>query len=72
MIKILLADDHSIVREGLRRIIEDSGQMTVIAEASDGREALEKAQTDKPDVAVVDISMPGLDGLEVTGSASVT
>ena len=66
MIKVLLADDHSIVREGLRRIIEDSGQMTVIAEASDGREAIEKAQTDKPDVAVVDISMPGLDGLEVT------
>lgn len=65
MIKVLLADDHSIVRAGLRRIVEDSGDMEVIAEAADGNEAIEKALEVGPDVAVVDISMPGVDGLEV-------
>ena len=65
MIKVLLADDHSIVRAGLRRIVEESGDMEVIAEAADGREAIQLAHEQLPDVAVVDISMPGLDGLEV-------
>jgi len=65
MIRVLLADDHSIVRAGLRRIVEESGDMEVIAEASDGREAVRQALEKKPDVAVIDISMPGLDGLEV-------
>ncbi len=64
MIKILLADDHSIVRAGLRRIIEDSGEMMVVAEAADGQEAIREVHRTSPDVAVVDISMPGLDGLE--------
>ena len=65
MIKVLLADDHSIVRAGLRRIVEESGDMQVIAEASDGREAIEQVHKVSPDVAIIDISMPGLDGLEV-------
>ena len=65
MIRILLADDHSIVRDGLRRIVEEDGAMTVVAEASDGLEAIRKVAASQPDVAVVDISMPGLDGLEV-------
>lgn len=65
MIKVLLADDHSIVRAGLARIIEESGDMVVIAEAADGREAIDLVQDALPDVAVIDISMPGLDGLEV-------
>lgn len=65
MIRVLLADDHSIVREGLRRIVEESGAMAVVAEAADGREALNQVRDVAPDVAVVDISMPGLDGLEV-------
>ncbi|MBF0209845.1 MAG: response regulator transcription factor [Desulfamplus sp.] len=66
MIKVLLADDHKIVREGLRRIIQESGEMEVVAEASNGDEAIQKALKFKPDVAVVDISMPpGMDGLEV-------
>jgi len=64
MINVLLADDHSIVRAGLRRIIEESGEMEVIAEAADGREALRKAHEHLPDVAVIDISMPNCDGLE--------
>ena len=65
MIKVLLADDHSIVRAGLRRIVEESGEMQVVAEASDGREAIRLVNATTPDVAVIDISMPGLDGLEV-------
>lgn len=65
MIKVLLADDHSIVRAGLRRIVEESGDMEVVAEAEDGREAIRLVQETAPDVAVIDISMPGLDGLEV-------
>jgi two-component system, NarL family, invasion response regulator UvrY len=65
LIKVLLADDHSIVRAGLRRIVEESGDMQVIAEADDGREAIQLVQKTEPDVAVIDISMPGVDGLEV-------
>ena len=65
MIKVLLADDHAIVRAGLVRIVEESGDIEVVAEASDGREALRLAFESPVDVAVIDISMPGLDGLEV-------
>lgn len=65
MIKVLLADDHSVVRAGLCRIVEDSGDMVVIAEAASGREAIQKVHETLPDVAVIDISMPGMDGLEV-------
>ena len=65
MFKVLLADDHSIVRAGLRRIIEESGEIEVVAEASDGREAIQMVRDSSPDVAVVDISMPEVDGLEV-------
>ena len=65
MIRVLLADDHSIVRGGLSRIVEESGDIEVVAEAADGREAIQQVHRIRPDVAVVDISMPGLDGLEV-------
>lgn len=65
MIRVLLADDHSIVREGLRRVLEDSNEIEVIAEAADGEAALDEALNKKPDVAIIDISMPGMDGLEV-------
>lgn len=65
MIKVLLADDHSIVREGLRRIVEESGDIEVVAEAADGRAAVLAVRREEPDVAVIDISMPVLDGLEV-------
>ncbi len=65
MIRVLLADDHSIVRAGLRRIIEESGEIEVVAEAADGREAIQMVRDSAPDVAVVDISMPEVDGLEV-------
>jgi DNA-binding NarL/FixJ family response regulator len=65
VIKVLLADDHSIVRAGLRRVVEESGDMVVVAEAADGQEAMQQAHETMPDVAVIDISMPGMDGLEV-------
>jgi two-component system, NarL family, invasion response regulator UvrY len=65
MIKVLLADDHKIVREGLRRVLEESGTIKVVAESSDGADAFGKAMSENPDVAVIDISMPGMDGLEV-------
>ena len=65
MIRVLLADDHSVVRDGLRRLVDGSGDMTVVAEAADGRDAIRKAREVEPDVSVVDISMPGVDGLEV-------
>ena len=65
MIRVLLADDHSIVRAGLRRVIEDTTDIEVVAEAESGRDALRLCQSEDVDVAVLDISMPGLDGLEV-------
>jgi two-component system invasion response regulator UvrY len=65
MIKVLLADDHSIVRAGLRRLVEESQDMEVVAEAADGRKAIQQVHKTRPDVAVVDISMPDMDGLEV-------
>lgn len=65
MIRILLADDHSIVRDGLKRLVDGAGDMMVVAEASDGHDAIRKTHENMPDVAVLDISMPGLDGLEV-------
>ena len=71
MIRVLLADDHSIVRAGLRRIIEESRDMEVIAEADDGRTAIQLARETKPDVAVIDISMPDLDGLEVISQLKI-
>src|SRR6202158_4136844 len=65
-LRLLLADDHEIVRKGLRSILEAQPGWQVTAEASDGREAVEKAKELKPDVTVLDISMPSLNGLEAT------
>jgi DNA-binding NarL/FixJ family response regulator len=66
MIRILIADDHDIVRCGLRRLIEAQADWKVVAEAGDGKEALSKAVETKPDVAVLDYSMPLINGLETT------
>ena len=70
MIKVLLADDHAIFRAGLRRLVEEAGDMVVVAEAADGHEAIKRVHDINPDVAVIDISMPGLDGLEVISQLS--
>ena len=65
-IRVLIADDEAIVRDGLRAIVELEEDLEVIAEAADGAEALELARTLGPDVALVDIRMPNMDGLEAT------
>lgn len=62
--RILIADDHAIVREGLRQLLNSQRDMEVAGEAKDGREALEKAKSLRPDVTILDIAMPGLSGLE--------
>ncbi|MEO8167234.1 MAG: response regulator transcription factor [bacterium] len=64
--RILIADDHSVVRSGIRLVLQSSPEFTVIAEAEDGEEAVELALKHKPDVVVMDISMPILNGIEAT------
>lgn len=64
MVRILIADDHSVVRAGLRALLEHHDQFHVVAEAATGEEAILKAQEHRPDVAVLDIRMPGISGIE--------
>jgi len=66
MLRILLADDHDIVRRGLKDLLEQHVGWQVCAEASNGREAVELALQHRPQVAVIDLSMPELNGLEAT------
>ena len=66
MITVLLADDHAMVRDGLRYILEAAGDIQIIALASNGKEAVTHALTICPDIAVIDISMPVMDGIEAT------
>ena len=63
-IRILLADDHTVIRRGLRALLERQNGFAVVAEAADGREAVETAAAVGPDVAVIDIGMPNLNGIE--------
>ena len=65
-IKVLLAEDHATVRQGLRMIIDSQPDLEVVGEVADGAEALERAQALKPTVVVMDISMPGMNGLKAT------
>jgi DNA-binding NarL/FixJ family response regulator len=65
-IKILIADDHAVVRDGTRQILEKETDMKVVAEAADGAEAVKLAGSTRPDVAIIDINMPGVDGIEAT------
>lgn len=65
-LRILLADDHKILREGLRSLLEKQADMTVVAEADDGRSALEAIQHQPTDIVIMDIAMPGLNGIEAT------
>lgn len=65
-IKIILADDHTLLREGLHALIDEQPDMTVIAKAEDGRTTVELAAALRPDIIVMDISMPGMNGMEAT------
>ena len=65
-IKVLIADDHRVVREGLCAILETKEEIQIVGEAGDGGEAVEKARTLLPDVIVMDVSMPGMSGVEAT------
>jgi DNA-binding NarL/FixJ family response regulator len=64
-VRILLADDHTLVRAGIRALLDATDGVTVVAESGDGREALELIVKHRPDVALLDIAMPGMSGLEV-------
>ena len=63
-IHILLADDHTVMRRGLRLLLENQPEFIVVAEAADGRQAVDQAEATQPDVAVLDIGMPNLSGIE--------
>jgi DNA-binding NarL/FixJ family response regulator len=65
-IRILLADDHALVRQGTRELLEQQEDLEVVAEASDGREAVQLAIKESPDVVIMDFSMPELNGIEAT------
>ncbi len=65
-LRVLLADDHQIVREGLRRLIDSQPDMRVVGEAANGRDVLTQAKSLEPDVVVMDLSMPELNGLQAT------
>lgn len=66
MIRVVIADDHRLVREGIHALLDKSGDIRVVGEAGDGAAALEMVRALEPDVLVTDISMPGLSGLEAT------
>ncbi|MFG2097287.1 response regulator [Streptomyces sp. NPDC048612] len=70
--RILLADDHALVRRGVRLILDSEPDLTVVAEAGDGAEALEAARTHRPDLAILDIAMPRLTGLQAARELSRT
>jgi len=65
-IRVLIADDHTLVRAGMRALLGQVPEVEVIAEASEGREALHLIAMHQPDVVLMDITMPGLNGLETT------
>jgi DNA-binding NarL/FixJ family response regulator len=66
VIRVLLADDHALVREGTRRLIEAESDLEVVAEAASGEEAISATKAMRPDVAIMDIAMPGIGGIEAT------
>ncbi len=65
-IRIVVADDHTIVREGVRLLLDAQADMEVVGEAADGQQAVSQVRKLKPDIALVDIAMPNLNGLEAT------
>jgi DNA-binding NarL/FixJ family response regulator len=70
VIRLLLADDHTLVRQGLRRILEEQADWQVVADTGDGREAVTQTIALQPDVAILDIGMPRLNGIEAADYAA--
>ncbi len=68
MIRVVLVDDHAVVRQGLARLVDGSGDMEVVGTASDGGEAIEVVRGCRPDVVLMDLQMPGVDGVTATHS----
>ena len=66
MIRVLIVDDHAIVRKGIRALLSESGGFEIVAEAADGQEAVLRAEETQPDVILMDLLMPGMDGIEAT------
>ncbi|SDC00152.1 MULTISPECIES: response regulator transcription factor [unclassified Candidatus Frackibacter] len=66
MIKVLVSDDHSLVRKGIMTLLDNESDIKVVGEATNGKEAVKKARKLKPDVILMDLSMPGIDGMEAT------
>ncbi|MXX35220.1 MAG: response regulator transcription factor [Gemmatimonadetes bacterium] len=66
MIRVLLVDDHTVVRAGLRALLEASGRVEVVGEASSGEEGIEQSRALEPDVVIMDLAMPGVDGVDAT------
>lgn len=71
-LRVLLADDHRLVRQGLRLLLETAPEIEVVGEAEDGRRVLELVAETRPDVVCMDINMPGLDGIEATRKLNAT
>jgi two-component system invasion response regulator UvrY len=70
MINVMLVDDHDLVRTGIRRLLDDVSGISVIAEAENGEQAIRQVKNKKPDVILMDVSMPGIGGLEATRKIS--
>ena len=66
MIRVLIVDDHAIVRKGIRALLSESGGFEIVAEVADGQEAVLRAEETQPDVILMDLLMPGMDGIEAT------
>lgn len=66
VIRVMIVDDHTIVRKGIRALLTESGDFEIVAEAADGEEAVRRAAETQPDVILMDLLMPGLDGIEAT------
>ncbi|MGZ8361543.1 MAG: response regulator, partial [Allosphingosinicella sp.] len=64
--RILIADDHDVIRRGIRGLLDDRPELQIVAEAADGREALNQARATQPDIAILDYSLPKLNGYDLT------
>ncbi len=70
MIRVVLVDDHAVVRAGLGQLVAGAGDMEVVGTAADGAEALEVVRSTRPDVVLMDLQMPGVDGVARRGQSS--